>query len=76
MHSGSMYPTSPNVNTPLLVLAAANDAAFSIAEERAMAWAYNTAAEVFQNITHDMMLEPDWHNGAERILGWRTERGL
>ena len=69
-------PQPRNVKTPMLVLAAANDPAFSIAEEQATARAYNTEVEVFPNMAHDMMLEPDWQKVADRMLGWLTERGL
>jgi alpha-beta hydrolase superfamily lysophospholipase len=41
-----------------------------------MARAYNTTVEIFPDMAHDMMLEPDWQKVADRILGWLTERGL
>ena len=69
-------PRPKKVKTPMLVLAAANDRVFSVAEERATARAYHTEAEVFPDMAHDMMLEPGWEKVAERIVGWLQERGL
>ncbi len=69
-------PHPRNVTTPMLVLAAANDPVFSIAEEKATAHAYNTEAEAFPNMAHDVMLEPDWRKVADLILSWLSERGL
>ncbi|MBN2578307.1 MAG: alpha/beta fold hydrolase [Pirellulales bacterium] len=69
-------PHPKKVTTPLLILAAENDRVFSVAEEQATARAYNTRAEVFPDMAHDMMLEPGWQKVAERILGWLRERDL
>jgi pimeloyl-ACP methyl ester carboxylesterase len=64
------------VKTPLLVLAAANDRVFSVAEEQATARAYGLEAEIFPDMAHDMMLEPNWQQVADRILIWLHEQGL
>ena len=69
-------PRPGKVKTPLLVLAAANDRVFSVAEEQATARAYGTEAEIFPDMAHDMMLEPKWLQVADRILSWLQERGL
>jgi pimeloyl-ACP methyl ester carboxylesterase len=69
-------PHPDKVKTPLLVLAAANDRVFSVAEEQATARAYGTEAEIFPNMAHDMMLEPNWQQVADRILGWLQEHDL
>lgn len=58
---------------PVLLLAAAQDAIFTIAEQQATAHAYNTEAEVFPDMAHDMMLEPDWQAVADRIMTWIDE---
>jgi pimeloyl-ACP methyl ester carboxylesterase len=68
-------PQPQKVKTPLLVLAAANDAIFSIAEAQATAKAYHTVAEIFPNMAHDMMLEPDWQKVADRMISWLTQFG-
>ena len=69
-------PRPKKVKAPMLVLAAANDRVFSVAEAKATARAYHTEAEVFPDMAHDMMLEPGWQNVAERIVAWLQERGL
>ena len=69
-------PQPQRVRTPMLVLAAANDTIFSVAEEQATAQAYGTEAVVFPDMAHDMMLEPGWETVAQRILSWLGERGL
>jgi pimeloyl-ACP methyl ester carboxylesterase len=69
-------PRPDKVKTPVLVLAAANDRVFSVAEAQATARAYGTEAEIFPDMAHDMMLEPNWQRVADRILGWLQEHGL
>jgi pimeloyl-ACP methyl ester carboxylesterase len=69
-------PRPERVRTPLLVLGAANDNVFTVDEQHATARAYNTTAEIFPNMAHDMMLEAGWQQVADRILGWLKERGL
>ncbi len=69
-------PQPDKVTAPMLVLAAANDRVFSVAEEQAMARAYATEAEIFLDMAHDMMLEPNWRQVADRILDWLQEHNL
>jgi pimeloyl-ACP methyl ester carboxylesterase len=69
-------PRPQRVKTPMLVLAAANDRVFSVAEEQATARAYGTEAIVFPDMAHDMMLEPGWPQVADRILDWVQECGV
>jgi hypothetical protein len=69
-------PRPQQGTTSMLVLAAANDRVFTVAEERATARAYGTEAVVFHDMAHDMMLEPGWETVADRILAWLGERGL
>ena len=69
-------PRPQQVTTPMLVLAAANDTIFSVAEEQATARAYGTDAVVFPDMAHDMMLERGWETVADRILAWLKERGM
>lgn len=69
-------PCPRKVRTSLLVLAAENDRVFSVAEQQATAHAYNIEVEVFPDMAHDMMLEPDWQKAADRILEWLKERNL
>jgi pimeloyl-ACP methyl ester carboxylesterase len=64
------------VSTPLLVLGAVKDGAFSRNEVIATAQAYHTDAEFFPAMGHNMMLELNWRAVAERILTWLCGRGL
>lgn len=69
-------PRPERVGTPMLVLGAANDRGFTVEEQQATARAYGTEAEIFPDMAHDMMLEPNWQQVADRILGWLQARGL
>lgn len=69
-------PKPGKVKTPVLVLGGSKDTIFSPAEVEATARAYNTQAEIFAGMAHDMMLEPNWQAVADRILVWLTEREL
>jgi pimeloyl-ACP methyl ester carboxylesterase len=69
-------PRAERVKTPMLVLAAANDRIFSVAEEQATAIAYGTEAVVFPGMAHDMMLEANWQEVADGMLSWLRERRL
>jgi pimeloyl-ACP methyl ester carboxylesterase len=61
---------------PMLVLGAANDALFTRDEVEATARAYRTEAEIFPDMSHDMMLDTGWQNVAGRMIQWLRERGL
>ena len=69
-------PQPKLISTPMLVLGAADDGAFTQNEVRATAHAYGTDAHFFSDMGHDMMLEPGWQTVAERIIGWLGHRGL
>lgn len=73
---GLSLPRPKRVKTPLLVLGAADDGIILPREVEATARAYDTRAEVFPNMAHDMMLEDGWRTVAERILGWLNKQGL
>ena len=64
------------ITAPLLVLGAECDAGVTPDEVRATAHAYNTEAEFFPDMGHNMMLEPGWAHVAERIHNWLSARGL
>jgi pimeloyl-ACP methyl ester carboxylesterase len=67
----------PNiVKTPVHILGAANDQVFTVTEQQATAKAYGTEAVIFSDMAHDMMLEPNWRQVADRILSCLRERGL
>ena len=63
-------PRPQLVTTPLLVLGAEDDVCFTAREVRATAAAYDTEAEFFPKMSHDMMLDPGWRAVAERIHAW------
>jgi len=63
-------PKPKRVKTKMLVFGGEKDAVFGIDEVKATARAYNTEAEIFDGMGHDMMLEPDWRSVAERIANW------
>ena len=69
-------PRPHMVRTNMLVLGAEKDAMFSVEEVEATARAYNTKAEIFKGMGHDMMLEPRWHLVADRMVGWLEQMGL
>lgn len=61
-------PKPRNVRTSMLVLGAEKDAVFGLEEVEATARAYNTKAEIFEGMAHDIMLEPGWQSVAERLV--------
>jgi pimeloyl-ACP methyl ester carboxylesterase len=73
---GLSLPRPELVKTPILVLGEADDRLISPSEVEATARAYQTQAEAFPGIAHDMMLEAGWQVVADRILGWLNEQGL
>ena len=69
-------PEPERVTTPMLVLGAEADRAFTRDEVRATARAYDTDAQFFPDMGHNMMLEPGWQAVAERIRRWLGHCGL
>jgi len=69
-------PKPKKVKTPMLVLGAARDTIFYPDEIEKTAKAYNTKAEIFAEMAHDMMLELQWQVVAERIITWLREREI
>ena len=64
------------IKTPLLVLGVARDNMLKPGEIEATARAYNTQAEIIDDVAHNSMLEQNWQAVAERILVWLKEREL
>lgn len=64
------------IKTPLLVLGAREDTVISNGDVEKTAHAYNTTAEFFPHMAHDMMLEKGWQGVAERIMKCFEENGL
>jgi len=65
-----------HVTTPILVLGAHDDGAVTPKEVRATARTFQTQAEFFPSMGHNMMLEPGWAAVAERIHVWLGTHGL
>jgi pimeloyl-ACP methyl ester carboxylesterase len=64
------------VITPLLVLGAENDGSRVKGDVTAVACAYQTHAELFPNMGHNMMLEPGWPDVATKICEWLATNNL
>ncbi len=64
------------VKTDILVLGAENDTFFYTDEIKKTASAYNTEAEIFPDMAHDMMLESGWENVADYILNWLKNKNI
>jgi pimeloyl-ACP methyl ester carboxylesterase len=69
-------PDARPVTAPLLVLGAQDDGSRTDGEVSATARTYQTDAEFFPNMGHNMMLEPGWQAVAERIDNWLAGQGL
>ncbi|HOW76929.1 MAG TPA: alpha/beta hydrolase, partial [Candidatus Competibacteraceae bacterium] len=55
---------------PLLVMGAQNDAFVSPAMVQETARFYRTDAHIVPNMAHAMMLEMNWREAADQMLGW------
>jgi alpha-beta hydrolase superfamily lysophospholipase len=53
----------------MTVLCAENDTIFSLRDNEATARAYGTTPKMFENMAHDMMLEKEWQQVADHIIG-------
>jgi pimeloyl-ACP methyl ester carboxylesterase len=62
-----------NPTIPMLVLGAEHDHIFTPAEVRQTAKKYGVNAEIYPNMAHDMMLEANWQQVADRIIAWLNE---
>ena len=69
-------PTPALVTTPLLVLGAECDGSIKPCEVQVTAAAYQTEAEFFPNMGHNMMLDAGWQAVAKRIGNWLTARNI
>jgi hypothetical protein len=69
-------PDAHPVTASLLVLGASDDGSRTDWEVSATARTYQTNAEFFLNMGHNMMLEPGWQAVAERIDNWLGGQGL
>jgi pimeloyl-ACP methyl ester carboxylesterase len=63
-------PSTPMLDTPVLVLGAENDSFIYPGALHATAETYKTTAEVFPDMAHAMMLDHAWERVAARIVAW------
>ena len=56
------------VRSPIHVMGAADDAIVADHEIKATARAYGTEAVVFDDVAHDMMLDPNWRTVADSMI--------
>ncbi len=66
-------PRPKRVTTPMKVVAAENDAIFSLSEERNLAAAYGTEPIIIEGAGHDLMLDPAGRPALDALLGWLGE---
>ena len=60
----------PAPSLPVLVLGAGHDIFLSPGQVAATARAFGTKAQIFPDMAHCMMIEPDWHTVADTIADW------
>ncbi len=65
-----------HTSTPVLVLGAGGDGCVERKSVERVAALYGVQAEFFEDMGHDLMLEPGWERAAARILLWLGELGL
>lgn len=69
-------PRPGPVDEPVLVLAAADDTIFSIADAEATAAAWSGDLTVVPHLAHDVMLDTGWESAAGAVLDWLEDRVL
>ncbi len=57
-------------NIPMLVLAAENDSLFSVSSQQTTARLNRADFDSFPDMSHAMMLEPNWQQVADKIADW------
>jgi alpha-beta hydrolase superfamily lysophospholipase len=63
-------PSTPMLDTPVLVLGAEDDSFVTRGGLETTADTYRTRAEIFPGMAHQMMLDLGWENVAARIHAW------
>lgn len=69
-----VWQPRPKPDTRMLVVAAENDAVFSVAEEQHLAEFYGADYKLFENTAHNMMMERTYQDSARFIHDWLSER--
>ncbi len=55
---------------PMIVLGAEDDALFNLDSQRTTAEAHGAEFDLLPNMSHTMMLDPNWKKAADRMLAW------
>jgi alpha-beta hydrolase superfamily lysophospholipase len=63
-------PRPRHTHIPIFVLGAERDTIFTVDEIHKTARAYGTEAEIFAGMGHNMMLDSNWREVADRIGAW------
>jgi pimeloyl-ACP methyl ester carboxylesterase len=67
-------PAGPPQPVPALVLGSDSDALISPRATKETARAFETEATMLSGLGHDMMLDPQWQEAADRILSWLNQQ--
>ena len=63
-------------NIPTLIIGGANDQLFYPQEFEALGETYDAAVTILPDTAHDIMLEANWQQAADRIMAWLKEKGI
>ncbi len=69
-------PHPDRITDPLLVLGARNDALVAVEDFNYTVRSYRAESQLFPLTGHDMMLDIEWRNVADRILEWLQKNNL
>ena len=75
-HNPPFWAPPAQVKTPLLWLAAENDATISVEDQRRSAAFYHADFILVEKAAHDLMLEHNYRQTAESIQCWLVNRGI
>jgi pimeloyl-ACP methyl ester carboxylesterase len=67
---GRIVPKSITASIPTLVIGSKTDGVFSEKKANSIGSAYSTTPVVFSNMSHDMMLDPNWKIVADQIVNF------
>ncbi len=67
---GLALPKPGRTEAPVMVCAGSDDALFTVREAEKTAAAYGVAAQIFEGLPHDIMLDPNWDTAARSIARW------
>jgi len=63
-------------NVPTLIIGGENDGLFEQREFEALAKLYDAGLTIIPGTAHDVMLEANWQQAADRIIAWLGEKGI